>query len=121
MFFCLLFHTSSEFLHRPLHPLRLHQTRNRGLQNPRYGVTPSATRLGEAGTDAFTIMRLARHSSDKTAQRYAHPMGEKIELAFDRLETLNQKALEASSGSEKLGSWIQCFCLQKMRLISRSF
>jgi integrase len=56
------------------------------------------TRLGEAGTDAFTIMKLAGHSSITISQRYVHPTGETIELAFDRLETLNQKALEAPSG-----------------------
>jgi integrase len=55
------------------------------------------TRLGEAGADAFTIMKLAGHSSVTISQRYVHPTGETIELAFDRLEKLNQKALEASS------------------------
>ena len=58
------------------------------------------TRLGEAGTDAFTIMRLAGHSSITISQRYVHPTGETIELAFDRLELLNQKAQEAASGSK---------------------
>lgn len=58
------------------------------------------TRLREAGTDAFTIMRLAGHSSITISQRYVHPTGETIELAVDRLETLNQKALEASSDSK---------------------
>jgi len=56
------------------------------------------TRLGEAGADAFTIMKLAGHSSVTVSQRYVHPTGETIELAFDRLEKLNQKALEASKG-----------------------
>jgi hypothetical protein len=45
-------------------------------------------------------MRLAGHSSITISQWYVHPTGETIELAFDRLETLNQKALEASSGSK---------------------
>jgi integrase len=56
------------------------------------------TRLGEAGADAFTIMRLAGHSSVTVSQRYVHPTGETVQLAFDRLELLNQRALEASSG-----------------------
>ncbi len=56
------------------------------------------TRLGEAGADSFTIMRLAGHSSVTVSQRYVHPTGETIQLAFDRLETLNQKALEAVNG-----------------------
>jgi integrase len=56
------------------------------------------TRLGEAGADSFTIMKLAGHSSVTISQRYVHPTGETMELAFDRLEKLNQKALEASNG-----------------------
>jgi integrase len=55
------------------------------------------TRLGEAGADAFTIMKLAGHSSVTVSQRYVHPTGETIQLAFDRLEALNRRGLEASS------------------------
>ncbi|MFZ0663899.1 MAG: site-specific integrase [Acidobacteriaceae bacterium] len=54
------------------------------------------TRLGEAGADAFTIMKLAGHSSVTVSQRYVHPTGEQIQLVFDRLEKLNQ--LGATSG-----------------------
>ena len=57
------------------------------------------TRLGEAGADAFTIMKLAGHSSVIVSQRYVHPTGETVELAFDRLEKLNQKALNAPNGN----------------------
>jgi integrase len=57
------------------------------------------TRLGEAGADAFTIMKLAGHSSVTISQRYMHPTGETMELAFDRLENLNRKALEGSKGN----------------------
>jgi len=56
------------------------------------------TRLGEAGADAFTIMKLAGHSSVTISQRYVHPSPESVELAFDRLETLNRKALERANG-----------------------
>jgi integrase len=52
------------------------------------------TRLGEAGADAFTIMKLAGHSSVTISQRYVHPTPESVELAFERLEKLNRKALE---------------------------
>jgi hypothetical protein len=45
-------------------------------------------------------MRLAGLSSITISPRYAHPTGETVELARDRLEMLNQKALEASSGSK---------------------
>ena len=48
------------------------------------------TRLGEAGADAFTIMKLAGHSSVTVSQRYIHPTGETVQLAFDRLEALNK-------------------------------
>ncbi|WP_089406480.1 tyrosine-type recombinase/integrase [Granulicella rosea] len=58
------------------------------------------TRLGEAGADAFTIMKLAGHSSVTVSQRYVHPTPESVERAFDRLEALNQKALERVSGAE---------------------
>ncbi|MHB8390226.1 MAG: tyrosine-type recombinase/integrase [Acidobacteriaceae bacterium] len=56
------------------------------------------TRQGEAGADAFTIMKLAGHSSVTVSQRYVHPTGETVQLAFDRLETLNRRALKGSKG-----------------------
>lgn len=43
------------------------------------------TRLGEAGADAFTIMRIAGHSSIAVSQRYVHPSNDAMELAFERL------------------------------------
>jgi integrase len=52
------------------------------------------TRLGEAGTDAFTIMRIAGHSSVTVSQRYVHPTPENIERAFERLQELNTTKLE---------------------------
>jgi integrase len=48
-----------------------------------------STRLGEAGADAFTIMRIAGHSSVTVSQRYVHPTPEGLERAFERLEDLN--------------------------------
>jgi integrase len=47
------------------------------------------TRLGEAGVDAFTIMRIAGHSSITVSQRYVHPSPESVERAFEKLELLN--------------------------------
>ena len=47
------------------------------------------TRLGEAGADAFTIMKIAGHSSVIVSQRYVHRAPEGIERAFERLEELN--------------------------------
>ena len=47
------------------------------------------TRLGEAGADAFTIMRLMGHSSIEISQRYVHPSPESLERAIERFENLN--------------------------------
>jgi len=44
------------------------------------------TRLGELGVDAFTIMRIAGHSSIVVSQRYIHPTPEAVERAFERLQ-----------------------------------
>jgi integrase len=52
------------------------------------------TRLGEAGVDAFTIMKIAGHSSITVSQRYVHPSPESLERAFERLESLNANAGE---------------------------
>jgi integrase len=49
------------------------------------------TRMGEAGADAFTIMRLAGHSTVVVSQRYIHPSPEALERAFERLENLNHE------------------------------
>ena len=49
------------------------------------------TRLGEAGVDAFTIMRIAGHSTITVFQKYVHPSNESMERAFDRLETFNAR------------------------------
>lgn len=48
------------------------------------------TRLGESGADAFTIMRIAGHSSVTVSQRYVHPSPESLEKAFERLDALNE-------------------------------
>src|SRR6266496_4129859 len=44
------------------------------------------TRLGKSGVDAFTIMRIAGHSSIVVSQRYMHPTPEAVERAFERLQ-----------------------------------
>lgn len=70
------------------------------------------TRLGEAGADVFTIMRIAGHSSVTVSQRYVHPTPESMERAFERLQKLNTlkheeaekeaKAESAAAGAEGL-------------------
>ena len=70
------------------------------------------TRLGEAGADAFTIMRIAGHSSVTTSQRYVHPIPEGLERAFERLADLNAtkyqeaeaEAVESSKVGTKIGT-----------------
>jgi len=60
------------------------------------------TRLGEAGADAFTIMRIAGHSSVTVSQRYVHPSPESLETAFERLDALNRsKRRDASVQATK--------------------
>jgi len=43
------------------------------------------TRLAEAGCDAFTLARIAGHSSITITQRYCHPQADAIERAFSKL------------------------------------
>ena len=53
------------------------------------------TRLGKAGADAFTIQRLAGHSSITISQRYVHPdMQAKIEAVL-LLDKLNQPNMQS--------------------------
>ncbi len=47
------------------------------------------TRLGEAGVDTFTMMRIAGHNSIAISQKYVHPSNEAMERAFERLAVLN--------------------------------
>jgi integrase len=44
------------------------------------------TRLGEAGVDAFTIKRIAGHSSITVSERCVHSATDAMERAFERLE-----------------------------------
>jgi site-specific recombinase XerD len=55
------------------------------------------TRLGEAGADAFTIMRIMGHSSVTVSQKYVHPTPEAMERAFERLEALNDAARQLAA------------------------
>ena len=55
------------------------------------------TRLGEAGTEAFTIMRIAGHSSVTISQRYVHPTSETVGFALQRLETLNTQRAQLAT------------------------
>jgi integrase len=43
------------------------------------------TRLAEAGCDAFTLARIAGHSSITITQRYCHPQADAIQRAFKKM------------------------------------
>jgi integrase len=58
-------------------------------------------RLGEGGANAFTIMRIAGHSSVTVSQRYVHPTPEGMERAFERLEKLNTLKYEQAEAETK--------------------
>ena len=66
------------------------------------------TRLGEAGADAFTIMRIAGHSSITVSARYVHPSDDAMEAAFERLEghttVTPSKALHATASKQNAGA-----------------
>jgi integrase len=52
------------------------------------------TRFGETGADAFTIKKVAGHSSVTISERYIHPTPEGQERAFERFANLNKMAVE---------------------------
>jgi integrase len=61
------------------------------------------TRLGEAGRDAFTIMRIMGHASITVSQRYLHPKPETMENAFVALELAAQEAEQQRSEPHTVG------------------
>jgi len=71
------------------------------------------TRLGEAGADAFTIMRIMGHSSITVSQRYVHPTPETMENAFVALELAALKADEVEKARESLQFSLQSNPLPK--------
>jgi integrase len=67
------------------------------------------TRLAESGCDAFTLARIAGHSSITITQRYCHPQADAIERAFSKLaggqEVVSdggQQAAESSAPPKQL-------------------
>jgi integrase len=61
------------------------------------------TRLAEAGCDAFTLARIAGHSSITITQRYCHPQADAIERAFAKLPggIVVNDGSQHQNGSEK--------------------
>jgi integrase len=78
------------------------KAKGQGMQNPVKRFPPytmrhtALTRLAEAGCDAFTLARIAGHSSITITQRYCHPQADAIERAFAKLATGNQASLPAT-------------------------
>lgn len=54
------------------------------------------TRLAESGCDAFTLARIAGHSSITITQRYCHPQADAIERAFSSLGGHNFRHINKS-------------------------
>jgi len=82
----------------------VHRRVRQALQMPEGFVIYSlrhtyGTRLGEAGADTFTIMRLMGHSSITVSQRYVHPTPEAMERAVERLEAMNTEASKKLTAS----------------------
>ncbi len=68
------------------------------------------TRLGEAGADAFSIQKIAGHSSILVSTKYVHPTPERIEGAFTALEAYNarkEEQLKADQEAERLSVRVQ--------------
>jgi integrase len=60
------------------------------------------TRLGEAGADAFSIQKIAGHSSIIVSEKYVHPTPERIEGAFTQLQEYNaRKEAELKAEQER--------------------
>jgi len=83
----------------------MHRRTREALKLPQVFVLHSLrhtflTRLGLAGVEAFTIMKLAGHSSVTVSQRYVHPTPQAMEHAVARLEELNRLALGVRSEAQ---------------------
>jgi integrase len=67
------------------------------------------TMLGESGCDAFTLARIAGHSSITITQRYIHPQADAIERAFGKFagtQLTQYKPIQAEGG-HKIGHTLE--------------
>jgi integrase len=69
---------------------------------PPYTMRHTAlTRLAESGCDAFTLARIAGHSSITITQKYCHPQAEAVERAFSHYTFhYTQEMPQLASGEE---------------------
>jgi len=93
------------------HSRALSQINAQAVKNKRPELKPfepyclrhtALTRLGESGCDAFTLARIAGHSSITITQRYVHPQADAIERAFSKLGN-GQSQSVAIAGRHKNG------------------
>jgi integrase len=87
-------HLESDGLAKDQHALAL---KNSGIKafEPYCLRHTALTNLGEAGCDAFTLARIAGHSSITITQRYVHPQADAIERAFAKLTNGSDSATDA--------------------------
>jgi len=80
---------------RPITPFMLYSFRHTFL-----------TRLGQSGCDAWTLARIAGHSSIAISSRYVHPSEDTVLAAFSRMSGHNSghssKSRELLKGLESL-------------------
>jgi site-specific recombinase XerD len=82
-------HLESDGLAKDQHALALKNSKVTAFEP--YCLRHTAlTNLGEAGCDAFTLARIAGHSSITITQRYVHPQADAIERAFAKLGSAPQ-------------------------------
>jgi integrase len=60
------------------------------------------TRLGESGTDVFTIKKLMGHSSVTVSEKYVHPSAEAMVAAVARLERFNRQKGTGTASEPKV-------------------
>lgn len=77
-------HLESDGLAKDQHALALKNSKVKPFE-PYVLRHTALTNLGEAGCDAFTLARIAGHSSITITQRYVHPQADAIERAFAKL------------------------------------
>lgn len=87
-------HLESDGLAKGQHALALKNSKVKPFEP--YCLRHTAlTNLGEAGCDAFTLARIAGHSSITITQRYVHPQADAIERAFAKLTNGNASETDA--------------------------
>jgi integrase len=91
--------------------------KNEGHETPVKNFPPytlrhtALTRLAESGCDAFTLARIAGHSSITITQRYCHPQADAIERAFAKMQSNTVADIVATPGLDVVALNGQCKAL----------